>query len=49
MFIAGGYDGHKFMTECEKYDPVKNEWTKVCLVTKKNTKKLYFILYDFIN
>lgn len=29
IFIAGGYDGHKYLSECEKYDPFKNEWAKV--------------------
>jgi N-acetylneuraminic acid mutarotase len=29
IYIVGGYDGHKTTNECEKYDPIKNEWTKV--------------------
>ena len=29
LFVAGGYDGMRFRNECEKYDPIKNEWTKV--------------------
>ena len=29
IYIAGGYDGHKYLNDCEKYDIIKNEWNKV--------------------
>lgn len=32
IYIVGGYDGHKQSNECERYDPIKNEWIKVNLI-----------------
>ena len=32
LYIAGGYDGSRYLNDVEKYDPVKNEWTKVQLL-----------------
>lgn len=32
LYIAGGFDGNRYLNEVERYDPNKNEWSKVqCL------------------
>ena len=29
IYITGGFDGQKFSSDCERYDPNKNQWIKV--------------------
>lgn len=31
LFAVGGYDGQNYSKEVECFDPVLNEWTKVCV------------------
>ena len=30
LYAVGGYDGQQYLHDVECYDPVTNEWTKVC-------------------
>lgn len=30
LYAVGGYDGQHYLKDVEAYDPINNEWTKVC-------------------
>lgn len=31
LFAVGGYDGQQYLNDVECYDPITNEWFKVCV------------------
>lgn len=43
LYAVGGYDGQHYSKEVECYDPILNEWTKVCLTVKVQSKLKNFV------
>ena len=43
LYAVGGYDGQHYLKDVEAYDPINNEWTKVCILFKNHNYMCYNI------